>query len=205
MADGAVIRERREARGLTLEAVSRATRIPLAHLRALEDERLDELPAGPYASAYRRAVCAYLGLDGTSVEGAPPLPATPPQGAPLWVVRAMAAASMVALALLLGSLAIERVRPSLPALPLATGSPQTLAVTARKPIHLVVRVDGAEVLDRKLAEGEKLSFEAREAIEVDVPAIAEVRLDWNGAQVVPQGRMDAPRTLRFEDDHGVTW
>jgi hypothetical protein len=202
---GAVIRARREELGQTLEEVARATRIPLAHLEAVEEDRLDRLPTGPYASAYNRALCAHLGLEPSSSEDSPPLPAAPPQGAPLWMVRAMAMTSVVALALVLGSLVWERVRASLPALPLGARPGQELVVVARRPTRLTVRVDGAPALDRAVKEGERLSFEGRDAIELDVRATSDVKLQWNGVTVVPQGRQDAPRTLRFVDDPAVQW
>ncbi|MEQ1566000.1 MAG: helix-turn-helix transcriptional regulator [Myxococcota bacterium] len=205
MIRGATLRARRETLGLSLAQVAHATRIPLVHLESLEEERLDELPAGPYAQAYTRAVSRYLGLDPSSSEDASPAPATPPQGAPLWVVRAMAGTSVVALVLLLTSLAWERLRPQLPAMPIATGPTHTLELTARKPTPLRVWVDGVQVVDRKVKEGEQVRFEASDMIEVDVAATSHVRLSWNGAVVVPQGRIDVPRRLRFVQDPRVPW
>ncbi|NCG22234.1 MAG: hypothetical protein GWP91_24725, partial [Rhodobacterales bacterium] len=56
------IRTKRQATGQTVEEVSERTRIPVAHLIAIEDERLQDLPAGPYASAYLRTLETHLGL-----------------------------------------------------------------------------------------------------------------------------------------------
>jgi helix-turn-helix protein len=205
MVSGAVIRARREALGQTLQQVAQATRIPLAHLEAIEDDQLDQLPAGPYAAAYNRALCHHLGLEVSASEDPPTTAITPPQGAPLWVVRAMAIASVVMLALLLLSLLWQRVSPRLSPLALTSHPDQQLAILARHPTKLQVRVDGDTVLDRALKEGEKVSFLGRDTIEVDLRAISDVKLEWNGAVVVPQGRQDVPRTLRFVDDGGVPW
>src|SRR5690349_11247663 len=126
MIRGAAIRKRREALGYSLDEVAAATRIPLAHLRAIERERFDLLPAGPYASAYVRALCNHLGIEDSSSDDAPPMPATPPQGAPLWFVRGLAGASIVALVGIVLSLIWERVRAELPEMPNAPQPEQHL-------------------------------------------------------------------------------
>ena len=202
---GAAIRKRREALGSSLEAVAAATRIPVAHLEAIEAERLDELPAGPYAAAYVRALCAHLGIEDSSSEDVAPLPATPPQGAPLWFVRGLAGASILALAGLVVSLIWERIAAELPAVPESAAPEQQLVIVARQTTRLRVEADGTELLDREVAGGEKLEFAARERLEVDVRATSHVRIEWNGVVMVPQGRQDAPRKLVFVDDRGVQW
>lgn len=202
---GAAIRKRREALGASLEAVAAATRIPVAHLEAIESERYDELPAGPYAAAYVRALSAHLGIEESSSEDVVPLPATPPQGAPLWFVRGLAGASVVALAGLVVSLIWERVAQELPALPESARPQQQLVIVARQTTHLRVESDGTELMDREVAGGEKLELAARERLVLDVRATSHVRIEWNGVVIVPQGRQDAPRTLVFVDDRGVQW
>jgi hypothetical protein len=203
---GAAIRARREAMGLDLDEVAQATRIPRAHLLALEEERYDALPSGPYAAVYTRAVSRYLGLDvHSSSDDGSVLPPAPPQGAPLWFVRVLAMGSVVALVVLLSSLVWERLRPVLPTVPSADVPDQRLILVARRDTELVVKVDGSTVLDRKVEHGEELEFVASERIELVLEATSHVRLEWNGVAVVPQGRQDAPRTLVFVDDRGVGW
>ena len=62
---GMFLRKQREARGLSLTELSRATKIKESNLVALEDARLDALPARVfvvgYVGAYARAVGADVG------------------------------------------------------------------------------------------------------------------------------------------------
>lgn len=61
---GQSLRETRLARGATLEAVEAKTRIRARYLRALENERFDELPGEAYAKGFLRTYADHLGLDG---------------------------------------------------------------------------------------------------------------------------------------------
>ena len=91
MSFGALFREARLARGLSLADVGQATRIPEEHLRALEDDRPEDLPEGPYRAAYTRAVCALL-----EIEPPDDLPEVmlPEPRVPLWAVRLIAGSSV---------------------------------------------------------------------------------------------------------------
>ena len=68
---GATVGERlryaREARGLTLEDVATQTRVPIRHLRAIEDSHFDELPAVTYTVGFGRSYANAVGLDGAEV------------------------------------------------------------------------------------------------------------------------------------------
>ncbi|MEQ1503694.1 MAG: helix-turn-helix transcriptional regulator [Myxococcota bacterium] len=203
MIRGKAIRARREAMGWSVGEVAVATRIPRAHLEALEDERLDQLPAGPYAAAYTRVVCAYLGIDESSQDDVV-LPVTPPQGAPLWLVRGLAGVSLLALAGLLSSLAWERIEAELPALP-EPAVDQRVVIVARRTTSVTTRVDDAPAIAKRLPGGERLELAGKDRIEVEVAAISDVRIEWNGSTVVPQGRQDASRRFVFVDDRGVQW
>ncbi len=72
----------RRARGLTLRDVERDTRISGKYLQALEEGRLEVLPAPVYARAFMRTYAQYLGLDAASfvqqLPGARPEPMLPP-------------------------------------------------------------------------------------------------------------------------------
>ena len=63
MTIGAVLAERRGERGLSIEQVASATRIRAEHLRALESDEPERLPAPVYAKGYLRTYALYLGLD----------------------------------------------------------------------------------------------------------------------------------------------
>lgn len=64
---GRSLREARTARGLTLEAVEKETKIRARYLGALEGERFAELPAEAYARGFLRTYADHLGLDGQEV------------------------------------------------------------------------------------------------------------------------------------------
>lgn len=208
MIRGAAIRARREALGISLEDLAASTRIPVNHLEAIEQDDIDALPSGPYATAYVRAVCTELGLDDPvelyDDEAFEPLAVTPPQGAPLWLVRALAGLSLLALVGLIASLLLERLGPSLPPIPSRIPD-QRLVVVAQRPTRLRVEVDGAVVLDRKVEREERLEFDAADRVALQVDATSRVRIEWNGVAIVPQGRQDAPRELVFVDDRGLGW
>jgi len=60
---GDVLRQTRSRRGLSLEEVERATRIPRKYLLALEEGDVSRLPSPAYARGFLRAYANYLGLD----------------------------------------------------------------------------------------------------------------------------------------------
>ena len=60
---GRLLRDQREARGLSLSEVEKSLRIRRSHLEALEDGRFDKLPGAAYIPAFLRAYSAHVGLD----------------------------------------------------------------------------------------------------------------------------------------------
>jgi cytoskeleton protein RodZ len=84
---GSTLREARTRQGLELRDAAEATRIRVKFLAALEDERLDELPAEFYARAFLRTYAEFLGLDGDAyvaelnarIEARRPPPLPPPE------------------------------------------------------------------------------------------------------------------------------
>ncbi|MDE2293205.1 MAG: helix-turn-helix domain-containing protein, partial [Elusimicrobia bacterium] len=116
---GAVLRQRRQARGQSLEAVHQATRIPRAFLQALEEDRYSDLPAPVYARGFLKSYCDHLDVDAAplwrQVEAAlAPEPAqTPPErrrqkkraGGPPLVQLRLTAPSVVPLMLVGGLVA----------------------------------------------------------------------------------------------------
>lgn len=59
-----LLKETRQKYGLTLEDVAQRTYIKLPYLQALEDGRMDQLPAPVYTYGYIRQYAKLLGLDG---------------------------------------------------------------------------------------------------------------------------------------------
>ncbi|MDI7267841.1 MAG: helix-turn-helix domain-containing protein [Myxococcota bacterium] len=60
---GALLHDLRERRGLTIEAVSQETRIPVASLRLVEEGRFGELPAEVFARGFVRSYARAVGAD----------------------------------------------------------------------------------------------------------------------------------------------
>ncbi|HHO51217.1 MAG TPA: hypothetical protein ENK18_10175 [Deltaproteobacteria bacterium] len=198
-----LIRRHREEMGLSLLDLAAATRIPVTYLEALEEGRLHEIPSGPYASGYLRAVYSHLGVQEEMLSELDPDPSVvPPQGAPLALVRGMALVSVLALAVLLGSALWQRLGFEVEAVPPGLEPDQLLSVSARRATHLRAVIDGGRVSEHALAEGEQLELKGIERIEIELEAINHVRLRWNDENVVPQGLQDAPRRLVFLDDAG---
>lgn len=74
---GEVLRARREELRQTPDQVASATRIPVAHIVALEEGRYEDLPSGPYAAGYLRTLRDHYGLSDEALEVPPPTPAFP--------------------------------------------------------------------------------------------------------------------------------
>src|ERR1700689_1020073 len=59
---GHFLNQQRQLRALSLEEVAKATRVPLEHLRALEEDRFDDLPGDAFAIGYIRNYARCIGL-----------------------------------------------------------------------------------------------------------------------------------------------
>ena len=57
---GKYLRQQREAKGVTLEEIARATGIDIKYLEALEKEEFNIFPSGYYIRGYVRAYSDYL-------------------------------------------------------------------------------------------------------------------------------------------------
>ena len=60
---GAKLKQEREKRGVTLEDISRSTKIGTRLLRALEEEHFDQLPGGIFNKGFIRAYARVIGID----------------------------------------------------------------------------------------------------------------------------------------------
>lgn len=60
---GAKLKQQREQRGVTLEEISLSTKIGSRFLRALEDDRFDQLPGGIFNKGFVRAYARSVGID----------------------------------------------------------------------------------------------------------------------------------------------
>jgi len=59
---GTFLKKEREKKNISLEALSEETRIPIRSLKAIEEDRWNDLPASIYAQGYLRSYALYLGL-----------------------------------------------------------------------------------------------------------------------------------------------
>ena len=66
---GATLAAARTAAGLELADVARETRVPLRHLRALEADKHEDLPALPYAIGFVKSYARAVGLDPEAIAG----------------------------------------------------------------------------------------------------------------------------------------
>jgi hypothetical protein len=64
---GKALREARTERGIDLNEVQRVTKIRVKFLRAMEEDRWEELPAPAYARSFLSTYARYLGLDETAL------------------------------------------------------------------------------------------------------------------------------------------
>lgn len=86
---GSFLASARAAAGLSIEEVSGATKVKVAHLQAIEEMRADLLPALPYTIGFVKAYARHLGLDADAVAArfkedaaaSAPAPLVPPQPA----------------------------------------------------------------------------------------------------------------------------
>jgi cytoskeletal protein RodZ len=84
---GESLKREREMRGVTLEEVSAATRIATRFLKAIEDEKWDQLPGGVFNRGFVRAVARYLGLDEENIVAEYTLAVGDRQTVPVWTGR----------------------------------------------------------------------------------------------------------------------
>ncbi len=64
---GRIIREQRKRRGMSIEQLAAATKIPRASLEFLEEDRYDALPGPVFTKGFLRCAARAVGLDGQAV------------------------------------------------------------------------------------------------------------------------------------------
>jgi cytoskeletal protein RodZ len=109
---GQRLRLAREAKGLTIADVAATTRISSRALRAIEQERFNELPGGIFRRTFVEAYAEAVGLDGADCARAylatfePPAPLSA-EGDPLdWPRTTVALAVAIVLAVLLAGIVV---------------------------------------------------------------------------------------------------
>jgi len=66
---GETLQREREMRSISLEEISAATKISTRNLRALEEEKFDQLPGGIFNKGFVRSYARFLGIDEERVVG----------------------------------------------------------------------------------------------------------------------------------------
>ncbi|MBM4342983.1 MAG: helix-turn-helix domain-containing protein [Deltaproteobacteria bacterium] len=66
---GSQLRHTRQAKGLTVDAVARVTKLSRSAIAALEEDRFEDLPAAVYARGFLRIYAEFLELDSALLVG----------------------------------------------------------------------------------------------------------------------------------------
>ncbi|HLV64513.1 MAG TPA: helix-turn-helix domain-containing protein, partial [Polyangiaceae bacterium] len=64
---GQYLREQREARGISIEEISRGTRVPVSSVERIESDRFDELPGEVFVRGFVKSYARALGLPADDV------------------------------------------------------------------------------------------------------------------------------------------
>jgi hypothetical protein len=217
---GPVLREARLRQGKSIEEASRETRIRSEYLQALERESYDTFEGDVYIRGFLRTYSAYLGLDSDRVlvefneHFGPPTPTLPPPAPgppkgektahphlfplrrhhPSW--RFLIAVAVVVIAVLAAS-GVFRSRSSPPAGNVPGGNQTTtgptvqVAITAVKPVHVVLTVDGqTQTHDLDATEG--IAVTGEDQIEVQITPGGRATVTVNGHSLGQPGHSNRP-------------
>ena len=194
---GEMLRAARTQAGLSLEAVSSATRIPRHNLAALEADNLEILPAEPFTRGLIRVYARALAVPEEPVLNAYSealrsrrIAATEPdrtlrrRRGRLLVgsVGVVVVALVIFLVVRAGGIAVpadSESPPTAPSIGLRAGS--TLQLFALRPTEMAVVVDGQSVFDGQVTTGSSQTFSPRReiAVRANAPDAIEVRIDGN--------------------------
>ena len=214
---GERLKRERELREVTLEEVSKATRISERFLQALEDEDWAKLPGGVFGRGFVRTVARYLGLSEEALlaeydlargENAVPAPAKPEDripSPPKWVpIVALVVILFLVAGLVVGGIYGWRkwkahrlakqvhsisLQPTFEPIHAATATtlPLQLSVSTSSTTHGRVSADGNVSLDADLSAGENRHFTAAMQFEVSASDSSAVLLELNGVMMPPIG------------------
>jgi len=218
---GPALRKARQLRGITVEEVSRDTKLTVEQLRALEDEHFDDALGDAYVRGALRTYARYLGLDDDKVARAyaanTDQPDPPPPPAKMGRVEKaiaasrirdnqrflqLAALSLLLVAIVFGLLSRTHGTPppaSLPTTPGPVAPTQDLqaVIVASKPVTATITVDGiTQVWHMRAKESRTATATTTLVIRLDDGSAARVTV--NGR---PLGRPDptgAPWVQSFD-------
>lgn len=213
---GERLKREREMREVSVEELTKATRISARFLEALENEDWDRLPGGVFGHGFVRSIARYLGLDEESLlseydlaraEKLPPPPPKPEEripSPPKWIPAAVVFIILLLLTAAFFAIrfglnrfvahrAAQQVAAPVTSSPTSAGAPAdspvalNLSVSTSAATHIRIIGDHQLLLDAELPAGETRHFSADEQFEVSAADSSAVLLEMNGKAMPPVG------------------
>lgn len=204
---GEHLKRERELREVSLDELSKATRISNRFLLALENEDWEKLPGGVFGHGFVRSIARYLGLGEEALLGEydlaraqklqppPPKAEAPIPSPPKWIpaVAILAGLLLLVVVFYLARYAWHRLvayrdpKQSASAVASFADIPLELSVSASAATHVRVIADEKLLLDAELYTGEILHFAAKRQFDVSATNSAAVLLELNGKALPPLG------------------
>ena len=204
---GERLKRERELREVSLDELSKATRISNRFLQALENEDWGKLPGGVFGHGFVRSIARYLGLSEEALLGeydsvraenlpsAPPKPEEPIPSRSKWIPAAALLGGLLLLVFILYSGwyrwrrlgAYRAAKPSAAVSHAPADVPLELYVSTSATTHVRVIADDKVLLDAAVLAGETLHFTAKRRFDISATNSAAVLLQLNGRPMAPLG------------------
>jgi cytoskeletal protein RodZ len=201
---GEHLKRERELREVSLDELSKATRISNRFLQALENEDWGKLPGGVFGHGFVRSIARYLGLSEEALLGeydlaraeklpaAAPKPEEPIPSPAKWVPATMVLGGLFVLVLFFygarhfwnregANRVVKQPAASTSAVPLE------LSLSASASTHVRVIADGKVIMDSQIYAGDTLRFTAKQQFDVSATNSSAVLLQLNGRAMPPLG------------------
>jgi len=206
---GEHLKRERELREVSLDELSKATRISNRFLLALENEDWGKLPGGVFGHGFVRSIARYLGLSEEALLGeydlaraeklpsAASKPEEPIASPPKWIPAAAVAVGLLLLVLFFLGVRyawhrIAAYRAAKQSAAMTADAPLDLAISASVSTHVRILGDGKLLMDSELYAGETQHFTAKQQFDVSATNSSAVLLQLNGRPMPPLG---APGTF----------
>jgi len=204
---GERLKRERELREVSLDELSKATRISNRFLQALENEEWGKLPGGVFGHGFVRSIARYLGLSEESLLGEydlaraeklPPPAAKPEQPIPSpakWIPAAALLGGLLVLVLIFYSVrhswhhvtTYRAAKQSAASLASSADPPLELSLSTSASTHERTIADDKILLDAEVYAGETLHFTAKHDFDVSATNSSAVLLQLNGRPMAPLG------------------
>ena len=201
---GEHLKRERELREVSLDELSKATRISNRFLQALENEDWGKLPGGVFGHGFVRSIARYLGLSEEALLGeydlaraeklpaAAPKPQEPIPSFPKWIPVAVVLGSLLLLVLLVYGMAytwrqVSAYRAAKQSATSTSDVPLELSISASASTHVRVIADGKVLTDSQIYSGDTLRFTAKQQFDVSATNSSAVLLQLNGRAMPPLG------------------